>query len=84
MTLVLILDCLVCCTDLVSRGDSRYAVGYFIVVLTLQNLAINLLILILEPIYKTKLLFKWFFLVRGKTRGRTMKFVREHMKRSLK
>ena len=80
MTLVLIIDCIICCTDLVSSGDSRYAVGYFIVILTIQNLVINLLILILEPIYKMKLLCKWCFFVRNKTKGRTMKFAKDHIK----
>ena len=44
-TIVLVLDCLVCCTDLLHDGRARYAVGFLIVYLTLQNLLINLALL---------------------------------------
>ena len=35
MTLVMIISCLICCTDLITDGEARYAVGFFIVILTL-------------------------------------------------
>ena len=43
VTQVLVLDSLVCCTDLVTDGKSRYQVGFLIVGLTLQNIAANLI-----------------------------------------
>lgn len=65
LTLVLIIQCLYCCTDLVNNDDSRYAVGYLINVLTLQNIIVNLLFIFLMPLRKLRLILKWLFAVRA-------------------
>ena len=64
VTMILILDCLMCCTDMVTRGDSRYAVGFWIIALTIQSILIHVIVLLLRPIRKLKLFVKYVIMVR--------------------
>ena len=49
--------CLLCLTQYVSDGHARYQVGYAIVILTCQNILINIFIIGKTPI--RKLFLKW-------------------------
>ena len=79
----MIIDCLVCCTDLVLNGEARYAVGFIIVGLTVYNIVINLILLIVGPIVYIRLILKWCMQVRRHTKGKTMSYTKERMKMKL-
>ena len=79
----MVIDCLTCCTDLVVQPEARYAVGWLIIAITLQNIIVGLVILIYSPFRKLKLWLKWCRNVRDRTGGRTLAYSRRAMKQSL-
>ena len=58
-------------------------VGYFIIVLTLQNIGINLIFLILVPLNKLRLWCKFCHAFRKKTKGKTIEFTKRRLKHKL-
>ena len=83
-SLVLIIDCLIGCTDMIDQSQSRYAVGFIILLFTLQNILFNSVLLIIDPIRKLKLYLKRCRNIRAATRGKTMQFAKKNFKRSLR
>ena len=79
--MVLIVDSLTCCTDLVVEGYVLYAAGFFIVVVTLQNLLFNLVIIVMAPIRRLRLVFKLCMAVREKRKGRAISFFKQNANR---
>ena len=74
--IIAILECLYCCTDLVTKGSSRYAVGYFIIILTCISILIHILVLVSKTFKKMKLWFKIVNYVRKKHPGRMTEFAK--------
>ena len=76
ITLLLIMDMLVCCTDLLFVAESRYGVGFVIIFLTIQNLVFNLASLLYEPIYWLKLGIKKCIMIKKVTNGQSYVYFR--------
>ena len=83
VTMMLILDCLMCCTDVVTSGESRYAVGWWIIVLTIQSILIHVIVMLLRPCRKLKLFVKFVIIVRRTHADRTRQLTKSALKRLL-
>ena len=84
ISLILIIQCLICCTDLNAHGESRYMVGFIIAFVTLQNVAINLILILIEPLRRFRLWMKWCLAMRRQTKGKSVTFAKKRIKDKFK
>ena len=64
LILIAILDSLFCCTDLVTLGNARYTVGYFVIFLISSSILVHLIVLASRSFKKMRLYFKYIMYVR--------------------
>lgn len=69
ITIIIIIDLMFCCTDLLHIGSARYAVGYIIIFVTLLNTLINLIVICIWPIRCFILRTKYFYLLNKRYPG---------------
>ena len=84
ISLVLIITCLVCCTEVLNDGYGRYMVGWLILIITLQNVIVNIAISLIGPITKIRLFIKWCYVVRKKKGRRSIKYAKKVLKQKFK
>ena len=83
-TLLMIIDCLICCTEFVSEGEGRYFIGFVIVAITGQCLIVNLFLLLKEFYTGLKLRIRRCCYVRRATKGKTMAFAKKKLGSNLR
>ena len=81
--LLMIIDCLLCCTAFVAKGTERYTIGFIIVTLTLFCLVVNLYLLLSEFFNGCKLRIRRCCYVRRATKGKTLSFAKKKIGDSL-
>ena len=57
-TLIVLTYSMWCFTDMVPEADTRYNVGYGFIVVSLANIAVHLLNMLIETIYRARLSYK--------------------------
>ena len=83
-TLLLIVDCLIYCTDVVDDAQVRYSIGWFILALTLQYIIFHLGRLMMPPTHKMKLCCKKCYVIRKATKGKTVSYVKTQFGKSVR
>ena len=81
---LLIIDCMLCCTDFVSDSTGRYNVGFIILFLTLQNLMTNLILMLIDTVRSIINLFKKCMNIRRKTKGKTTTYLKKNFKKKIR
>ena len=54
-TILILSYCLLCFTEFVAKPDTRYNMGYLMILLTIQNIVVSLIIIAFSPIRMLKL-----------------------------
>ena len=76
LTLIMSVDCLFCCTDLLTVSSARYAVGYLIIAVCWLYLVVNMFLLSLDPVEQIRLRLLWCYAVRQKRRGKAISYLK--------